>query len=132
MVLADVEKRDDWLYSEWILTYRAGWDQICKAAQLLYGTINRPEVRTGDVDNSLEQEISNADDILSLAESGLLTIRGMSEIIKVPRSITFFNQLDLVRVYVACMNEEFSIAEYRAFNMSLGKFMDSIELAMYL
>jgi hypothetical protein len=38
MKLSGVEKINDggaWLYSEWNLTYRVGWEQICKAAALL-------------------------------------------------------------------------------------------------
>ncbi len=35
-------------------------------------------------------------------ESGFLTIRGISEMIRVPLMITFYNQLDLARASVAC------------------------------
>ena len=70
-------------------------------------------------------------EILSLEEYGRLTIRGISDMIKVPLSITFFNQLDFVRVYVACATEEFDHADYKDFNLSMCQFMDSVEIAMY-
>jgi hypothetical protein len=33
---------------------------------------------------------------------------------------------------VACMTEEFKEADYQKFNFSLGEFMDSVELSMYV
>ena len=42
-----------------------------------------------------------------------------------------FNQLDLVRVTVACANEEFAEADYKKFNLSMCQYLDSAELAMY-
>ena len=76
-------------------------------------------------------EISNKEDILKLEESGNLVIRGMSAIIKVPLMITLYNQLNVVDVSVAGATEEFREADYQKFNMSMGQYMDSIELAMY-
>ena len=55
----------------------------------------------------------------------------LEKIIQVPLMITFFNQLQTVRVSVACATDEFKDADYKKFNMSLGQYMDSIELAMY-
>ncbi len=60
-----------------------------------------------------------------------MTVRGISEMIRVPLMITFFNQLDLVKASVACATEEFTEADYRSFNLSMCQFMDSAELAMY-
>ncbi len=69
--------------------------------------------------------------VRELEENGYLTIRGVSEIIRVPLSITFYNQLDIVKVTVACATEEFEEADYKKFNLSMCQFMDSAELAMY-
>ena len=60
-----------------------------------------------------------------------MTIRGMSKIIRVPLMITFFNQSDVVNVWVACVSEEFKEADYQNFNRSLGQYLDSMELTMY-
>ena len=60
-----------------------------------------------------------------------MTIRGVSKIVQVPLMVTFFNQLQTVRVSVARATDEFKEADYKKFNMSLGQYMDSIELAMY-
>ena len=131
MKLLGVEKRDDWLYSEWQLTYRVGWDQILRAASPIYQCTKDPEIIVGDADGDRPAEVGSPDEILALEESGRLTIRGVSEMIRVPLSITFFNQLDLVRSYVACATEEFAEADYKNFNLSMCQFMDSAELAMY-
>ena len=131
MKLIGVEKRDNWLYSEWTLTYKTGWNGILKSASLIYHYMTDPEILTGDSGGGSAKEISCADAVLELEESGYLTIRGMSDILKVPVSITFLNQSDLVRCHVACMTEEFSEADYKEFNLSMCQFMDSAELAMY-
>ena len=60
-----------------------------------------------------------------------MVIRGNSEIIKIPLMITFYNQIQAVDVSVAGITDEFKNADYQQFNMSLGQYMDSIELAMY-
>jgi hypothetical protein len=45
--------------------------------------------------------------------------------------ITFYNQINAVDVTAARVTDEFRDADYQKFNMSLGQYMDSIELAMY-
>ena len=74
---------------------------------------------------------NSKEEIFQLDEARTMTIRGVSKIIQVPLMITLFNQLQTVRVSVACATDEFKEADYKKFNMSLGQYMDSIELAMY-
>lgn len=131
MKLMGVEKEGDWLYSEWRLTYRAGWDNICKASSLIYQYTKDPEILTGDSYDKRVADVKDEKDVLDLEEEGYLTIRGMSEILDVPLMITFYNQTDMVRVTVACASEEFMEADYRNFNLSMCQFMDSAEIAMY-
>ena len=134
MKLLGVEKRNngkDWLCSEWALTYRVGWEQIVRSASLIWRYTKDPEIITGDAYGEAQAVIREADDVQKLEESGWLTVRGTSEILKVPVMITFFNQTDLVRVTVAAMTEEFAEADYRRFNLSMCQFMDSAEIAMY-
>ena len=131
MKLLGVRKEDSWLYSEWNLTYRVGWDHICRAAELIYRYTEDPEILVGDSYQEEKAEVKEPEEILSLEENGYLTIRGMSELIRVPLMITFYNQLDLVRLSVASVTEEFEEADYKAFNLSLCQFMDSVEIAMY-
>lgn len=131
MKLLGVEKDGGWLYSEWRLTYRVGWEHILNAVSLIYHYTKDPEIISGDAEGDKPVSVDNADEIKSLEESGRLTIRGVSDIIKVPLSITFFNQLDYVRLYVACATEEFETADYKEFNLSMCQFMDSAEIAMY-
>jgi hypothetical protein len=131
MKLMGVEKDGAWLYSEWALTYRVGWGHICKATSLIYAYTKDPELILGDANGDKSVTVKDAEEILSLEEYGRLTIRGISDMIKVPLSITFFNQLDFVRVYVACATEEFDHADYKDFNLSMCQFMDSVEIAMY-
>lgn len=127
MLLRGVKKENGWLRSEWSLTYGIGWDGICKAAKCVYHDLNNPELLI----NSEPAEIKEEEDILIIEESLNLTIRGMSKTLHVPIMITFYNQLTLVRVTVACANEEFSEADYRNFNLSMGQYMDSVELNMF-
>ncbi len=131
MKLSGVEKRENSLYSEWILTYRVGWGHICRAAALIWQYMSEPEIITGDAGGESAVTVDGAEEILSLEESGYLVIRGMSDILHVPVMITFYNQTDFVRVTVISATEEFSEADYRKFNLSMCQFMDSIELAMY-
>ena len=128
MLLLGVREQNGWLASTFNLTYPASWEMICNAVSGAYEYFGGTEILVDDV----KVEVGSKDDILNFAEAGSMTIRGMSKIIKVPLMITFFNQLKTVNVAVACMTEEFKEADYQKFNMSLGEFMDSIELSMYV
>lgn len=127
MLLIGVREENGWLTSRWNLTYRVGWEQICKAVASAYDYYNNTEIL---VDGN-RVEISNKDELLNLEERSGLTIRGFSNIIKSPIMITFYNQTQAVDVTLPCMVEEFKEADYQKFNMSLGQYMDSMELAMY-
>lgn len=127
MLLLGVKKENDWLLAEYNLTYKVGWENICKAVSLAYEYYDNVEIL---VDNN-KVNINSKEEILQLDEARTMTIRGVSKIIQVPLMITFFNQLQTVRVSVACATDEFQEADYKKFNMSLGQYMDSIELAMY-
>ena len=133
MKLLGVEKRNngkDRLCSEWALTYRVGWERIVRSS-LIWRYTKDPEIITGDAYGEAQAVIREADDVQKHEESGWLTVRGTSEILKVPVMITFFNQTDLVRVSVLSVTEEFAEADYRRFNLSMCQFMDSAEIAMY-
>lgn len=127
MLLLGVKKENDWLLAEYNLTYKVGWENICKAVSLAYEYYDNVEIL---VDNN-KVNICSKEEILQLDEARTMTIRGVSKIIQVPLMITFFNQLQTVRVSVASATDEFKDADYKKFNMSLGQYMDSIELAMY-
>ena len=131
MMLLGVKKDGDWLYSEWQLTYRVGWGHITSAAALIYEYTKNPELFVGDANGEQEVTVGASEEIRALDEGGYLTIRGVSEILRVPMVITFYNQMDLVRATVACATEEFRQADYKKFNLSLCQFMDSAEIAMY-
>lgn len=127
MLLVGVKENNGWLLSRWNLTYRTSWGQICKAVQSVYDYYFQVEILVGDA----LMDVETKDDVLNLEEAASLTIRGMSNIVKVPIMITFVNQTNVVDVNVAQMTEEFSEADYQKFNMSLCQYMDSIELAMH-
>ncbi len=131
MTLSGVEKNGNWLYSEWSLTYRVGWESILKAAALIFEYTEEPELLVGDANGKKTVPVKDAEEIGDIDEYGNLTIRGVSKILKVPVSITFYNQSDLVTATVACATEEFEKADYKSFNLSMCQFMDSAELAMY-
>lgn len=131
MKLLGVEKLENSLYSEWRLTYRVGWGHICRAASLIYEYTRDPEVFVGDANGEKEVTFESAEEINGLEEEGYLTIRGCSDILKVPVMITFYNQLDIVKVTVISKTEEFMEADYKNFNLSMCQYMDSVEIAMY-
>ena len=134
MTLLGVEKIEDeqsWLYSEWRLTYRVGWDNICRAVSLIYQYMEKPELFAGDASGKQKLTVNDAKEILDLEEMGYLTIRGKSKMLHAPVMITFYNQLDAVRMSVLSVNDEFAEADYKNFNLSTCQFMDSVELAMY-
>ena len=127
MLLIGVKEDNAWLLSRWNLTYRVGWEHICKAAKSVYDYYQGLEIL---VENK-PVNAANKDELLSLEEARALTIRGMSTIVKVPIMITFYNQTNVVDVNVAKVTEEFKTAEYERFNKSLCQYLDSMELAMY-
>ena len=127
MLLIGVKEENGWLLSRWNLTYKVGWENICKAACAIFDYYDGLEIL---VDGEAA-EVSSKEDVLHLDEARDLVIRGMSRIIKVPLMITFYNQTNAVSVSVAGVSDEFKEADYQRFNMSLGQYMDSIELAMY-
>lgn len=127
MLLVGVKESGGWLMSRWNLTYRVGWEHICKAVHSVYEFYSQPEVLT----DNRTAVVDKKEDILKLDERGSMTLRGMSSIIKVPIMITFHNQNSAVDVNVAKATDEFSKADYQRFNVSLCQYMDSIELAMY-
>lgn len=127
MLLMEIQENSGWILSRWNLTYSVGWEHICKAVYSVYDFYMQPEVLIND----REVEIHHKDNIMKLGENGNLTIRGVSTILKVPVMISFMNQTSVVEVDVAQATEEFTKTDYQRFNMSLGQYMDSIELAMY-
>ena len=127
MLLLGVREENGWLMSTFNLTYVVGWDKICKAVSIAYTYYDGVEILVDD----RNIDVSSKEEVLKLDEAGKMTIRGMSKIIKVPMMITFFNQLKTVNIAVPCMGGEFEKADYQKFNLSLGEYMDSLELAMY-
>lgn len=72
MLLIGVKEENGWLLSRWNLTYKVGWNHICKAVHSVYEYYNRPEIL---VDGNIV-EIKNKDEILCLEERGSMVIRG--------------------------------------------------------
>lgn len=127
MVLLGVKKEGNWLKSSWQSTYVMNWEGILNAVYSLFNNYTQQEILlNGDL-----AELSDKDDIFALEERSCIVIRGVSTIIKVPIMITFYNQSRRVDAYVQCTTKEFEDADYQNFNISLGQYMDSIELAMF-
>ena len=124
MLLLGVEKDNGWLFAEYRLTYRVGWEHICKGVKLAYDYYDNVEVL---VDDKIVN-INSKEQVKELEEAGKMTIR---KIIGVPLMITFYNQLQVVRCSVGCVTEEFQVADYEKFNKSLAQYMDSLEIAMF-
>ena len=127
MLLLSVEKENGWLFAEYRLTYRVGWEHICKGVKLAYDYYDNVEVL---VDDKIVN-IKSKEQVMELEEAGKMTIRGISKIIGVPLMITFYNQPQVVRCSVGCVTEEFQVADYEKFNKSLAQYMDSLEIAMF-
>lgn len=126
MLLIGVKENNGWLFSRWNLTYGTGWEGILKACNSVKKYYEGLEIL---VDNNIVSA-KTEEEIMQLEEAGSLTFRGISTIVKVPITITFYNQLQAVDVNVAMTVEEFATTDYEKFNKSLCQYMDSIELAM--
>jgi len=85
MLLLGVEKDNGWLFAEYRLTYRVGWENICKGVKLAYDYYDNVEVL---VDDKIVN-INSKEQVMELEEAGKMTIRGISKIIGVPLMITF-------------------------------------------
>ena len=127
MLLVGVKEQNGWLLSRWNLTYRVGWEQICKAAQSVFDYYQGLEILVDDRAAMVADKAA----VTSLQEGRTLTIRGMSKIIGSPLMITFYNQTNAVDVNVVKGVEEFKEADYESFNKSLCQYLDSMELAMH-
>ena len=127
MMLIDVTDKGGWLYSEWKLTYPAGWNQILNAAYALYDTFGDAEILI----DGKPVTVGGRQDIPSIEEAGTLMIRGMSALVHVPVMISFLNQTNSARAVVAAASDEFKNCDYRSFNLSMCQMMDSVELAMH-
>ncbi len=127
MLLIGVKENNGWLFSRWNLTYRVSWEQICRAAASVYNYYDGLEILVDDE----VIDLPSKDDVLKIEEARSLTFRGVSQIIKVPMMITFYNQLQDVDVNIPVTTGEFGKADYQSFNLSLGQYLDSIEIAMH-
>lgn len=128
MLLLGVREENGWLAATFNLTYPASWEKICRAVSRAYEYYENTEILV----DGKTAKIKSDDDILKLEEAGEMTIRGISKIFNVPIMITFYNQLKTVNVAVAGITDEFKQADYEKFNLSLGEYMDSFELFMYI
>lgn len=126
MVLMDVKETNGWLLSSWRLTYGVSWEQILKAAYEQYPYFENLKLL---VDDTLLQ-VEGKEELYNIEEASMLTIRGLSTILHTLIMITFINQTNVVNVNIATMNEEFQTADYQKLNMSLGQYMDSIEISL--
>lgn len=127
MLLLDVKEENGWLFSTFQLTYKVSWERLCHGVRSIMDYYDQPEIFLDG--NKLE--LINKNSFAELEEGSQLMIRGMSTILRVPIMITFYNQLPTVSVSVAAATEEYETADYKSFNLSLGQYMDSIELAMH-
>lgn len=135
MLLVDVKESDNgvWLLSRWKLTYPTGWEGILEAIASVYDYYEKPEILKIGIASKDVLEINNKENIFDIEESNALTIRGFSTIIKVPISITIYNQSRIVDVDVIKTAEgEFSKADYRSFNISMSQYLDSIEIMEHI
>lgn len=126
MLLVDFKEEDGWIKSSYDLTYKVSWERILKSVNVLFDFFDQTEII---VDNNI-LNISK-DDILNIAESSKIIIRGASKILGVPLQIGFYNQTKTVTATVASATDEFRNVDYKKFNYSMAQFMDSIEIAMY-
>lgn len=74
--------------------------------------------------------LSTPDDISALHESGRLTIRGVSDVLKHPLMITLYNQIRTVDATVH-QSGEFASSDYESFNKALAPYMSSLEIVIY-
>ena len=127
MLLMGVKEENGWLCSQWNLTYGTGWTEITKAVKTAYPYYENVEVL---VDNR-KVDLRSAEDVLCLEEGGNMVIRGTSTVIKVPMMVKFITSCREWTCGWRVPQIEFKEADYKSFNLSMGQYMDSMELTMY-
>lgn len=127
VLLIGVREENGWLTSRWQLTYCAGWEQIKKAVFAAFDCYSDGEILI----DGKPAGAKTKEEVMGLEERGNLVLRGMSEIVGVPMMITFYNQMAAVDLAVMKTEGEFDSDDYKKFNLSLGQYMDSLELSMY-
>lgn len=127
MLLIDVKDDKLWLFSRWNLTYSCNWEQILKGISHVYDYYDNMEILI----NNKVLDIKDKSNILSIPESSKITFRGLSKVVHVPIMITLYNQLQVVDVNVAKTTKEFEVCNYKNFNISMGQYLDSIEIVMF-
>ena len=127
MHLIGTKEDNGWVFSRWELTFPTGWAGILKGVSLDYHYFDHPEILIRGEPVNTESE----DAIMDIPEDANMTVRGVSQQLGVPVSITLYNQLQAVNVNVAQATDEFKNTDYEKFNHSMCQFMDSFELAMH-
>ncbi len=88
MLLIGVKEENGRLISRWNLTYNASWRQILKAVASVFDYHDKLEILIDD----MKAVVPSKKKVMKLKEGGTLTVRGFSRILKVPMTITFYNQ----------------------------------------
>lgn len=127
MLLREYKEKNGWVLSRWELTYNTGWNNILKGVTKMYNFYDNPEILC----DKKQVNVENVNSISKIKESSYLVLRGISNILKVPISITFYNQLKVIEVSVSMDSDKFKEINYEKLNKSLCQYMDSIEINMF-
>ena len=127
MLLKDVREQKGWVFSNWELTYDAGWKEILKAVRSVYDYHEKREILV----DGTRKAVPDKEAVLSLEEGSSLTVRGISTILRVPLMMVFHKNSSDLEVAVGAVTDEFKGTDYRKFNTSMCQYMTSIEIAMY-
>ncbi|MGN0402658.1 MAG: hypothetical protein ACI4HQ_10455 [Acetatifactor sp.] len=139
MVLREFKKKDDWLITQWQLTYKIGWKGVLLISEAMFPYLEHGEVLCRDqleseTENNITEKVANSEKrFMSLMEeeSAGLTIRGMSKILKCPFQMRLFNQTYVCEVSVpAALIKDFDTCEnkYEMITLGIGQILNSAEI----
>ena len=127
MLLSALKEENSWILSRWNLTYESDWAGFLKGIISVYDKYQDFEIIVDGNEYAVTDEAS----IKAIPEGKNITFRGISTVLKVPVMVTFYTGHQAVDVNVAKATYDLFECTYENVNMSLGQYMDGIEIAMF-
>lgn len=139
MELREYKQHGDWLITGWQLTYKIGWKGVLLISEAVFSYLEHGEVLfrdklTAETESNITEKVKGSEKrFMSLAdeEGAVLTIRGMSKILKCPFQMRLFNQSDVCEVSVPAAlikDYETSDRKYEMISLRIGHYLNSAEI----
>lgn len=138
MVLREYKKQDNWMITGWQLTYKVGWKGALMISEAMFPYLENGEVLVRDsidgADSDVTEMVKDNEKRFSALleqEKAVITVRGMSRILKCPMQMRLFNQTEVCEVSIpATVIKEDEPEEkiYEKLSIGLGQCLNSAEI----